>query len=144
MAQMVVRPRPIAPFHGGCQDHWRLTSDADLVSEGSARLHRACCCFDRSYGARLRGDVFAKFARRLPGNLAKGQSKGAVKGVAESQCDIRDRIRSIRQQHLRPLHAPLKKMSLRWNSKGLLEGSTEMMLAQPSEPSKRDERYSLV
>src|SRR5262245_36370974 len=138
MAQMVVRPRPIAPFHGGCQDHWRLTSDADLVSEGSARLHRACCCFDRSYGARLRwcltgpgfaSDVFAKFARRLPGNLAKGQGKGAVKGVAESQCDIRDRIHSIRQQHLRPLHAPLKKMSLRWNSEGLLEGSTEMMLA---------------
>ena len=45
---------PIVPFYGGCQDHWRLTSDADLVSEGSARLHRACCCFDRSYGARLR------------------------------------------------------------------------------------------
>src|SRR5215831_11384220 len=130
MAQMVVRPRPIVPFYGGCQDHWRLTSDAGLVSEGSARLHRACCCLDRSYGARgFAGDVFAKFARRLPGNLAKGQGKGAVKGVAESQCDIRDRICSIRQQHLRPLHAPPKKMSLRWNSKGLLEGSTEVMLA---------------
>src|SRR5262249_1028795 len=95
-------------------------------------------------GPGFAGDVFAKFARRLPGNLAKGQGKGAVKGVAESQCDIRDRIRSIRQQHLRPLHAPLQKMSLRWNSKGLLEGSTEMMLTWPSEPSKRDERYSLV
>src|SRR5690242_6761717 len=89
-------------------------------------------------------DVSAKFARRLPSNLVEGQSKGAVKGVAESQCDIRDRIYSVRQQHLRPLHAPLKKISLRWNSEGLLEGSTEMMLAQPSEPSKRDERYSLV
>ena len=80
-------------------------------------------------GPGFAGDVFAKFARRLPGDLAKGQGKGVAKGVAESQCDIRDRIRSIRQQHLRPLHAPLKKMSLRWNSKGLLEGSTEMMLA---------------
>src|SRR5262249_2253929 len=95
-------------------------------------------------GPGFAGDVFAKFARRLPGNLAKGQGKGAVKGVAESQCDIRDRIRSIRQQHLRPLHAPLKKMSLRWNSTGLLEGSTEMMLACPREPDTGDDRYSLV
>jgi hypothetical protein len=54
MTQMAVRRKPIVPFYGGCQDHWRLTSDADLVSEGSARLHRACYCFDRSYGAQLR------------------------------------------------------------------------------------------
>src|SRR5262245_6192153 len=128
MAQMVVRPRPIAPFHGGCQDNWRLTSDADLVSEGTDSTAPAVVLTVLT-GPGFAGDVFAKFARRLPGNLAKGQGKGAVKGVAESQCDIRDRIRSIRQQHLRPLHAPLKKMSLRWNSKGLLEGSTEMMLA---------------
>src|SRR5262249_36307718 len=89
-------------------------------------------------------DVSAKFARCLSGNLAKGQSKRAVKGVAESEWGARGGTCSVRQQHLRPLNPPLKKISLRWSSEGLLEGSTKMMLAHPSEPSKRDERYSLV
>src|SRR5215475_4819344 len=58
-------------------------------------------------------DVSAKFAWRLCGNLAKGRSEGAVEGVAESQCDVGDRICSVRQQYLRPLNPPLKKISLR-------------------------------
>jgi hypothetical protein len=33
---------------------------------------------------------------------------------------------------------------MRWNSKRSLECSTEMMLAQSSEPSERDERYLLA
>src|SRR5262245_52382369 len=35
MTQMAVRRKPIVPFYRGCQDHWRLTSDADLVPEGA-------------------------------------------------------------------------------------------------------------
>ena len=87
---------PIVAFYGGCQDHWRLTSDADLGRKGAPDSTAPAVVLTVLTGPGFAGDVFAKFARRLPGNLAKGQGKGAVKGVAESQCDIRDRIRSIR------------------------------------------------
>jgi hypothetical protein len=42
------------------------------------------------------------------------------------------------------LDAPAKVISMRWDSDGLLECPTEMMLAQPSEPSECDQRYLLV
>jgi len=120
---------PIVAFYGGCQDHWRLTSDADLGRKGAPDSTAPAVVLTVLTGPGFAGDVFAKFARCLSGNLAKGQSKRAVKGVAESQCDVRDGICSVRQQHLRPLNPPLKKISLGWSSEGLLEGSTKVMLA---------------
>src|SRR5262245_24627143 len=57
---------------------------------------------------------------------------------------MRDRICRVRQQNLRALDSPLKMISKRWNSERLLESSTEMMLAEPSEPSQRAQGYAVV
>src|SRR5262249_49161771 len=89
-------------------------------------------------------EVSAEFFWRPPGVLAKGDTKCARLRVAESQCDLHDRIGSIRQQDLGPRDASLDVVLMGGNSTRLLECSTEMMLAQASEPSEREERYLLA
>src|SRR5262249_38481341 len=89
-------------------------------------------------------EVSTKFSWRPAGGLAKGDAECARLRVAENQCDLHDRISSIRQQDLGPRDASLDVVLMGGNSKRLLECSTEMMLAQASEPSEREERYLLA
>src|SRR5262249_55246556 len=89
-------------------------------------------------------EVSAKCSWRSPGRLAKGDAECAGSGVSQNQCDVGDRIRSIRQQDLGSLDASLNVVLMRRNSERFLECSTEMMLAQASEPSERGERDLLA
>ena len=69
-------------------------------------------------------------ARRPSRYLAKGNTERTGLRVTQSEPHIRDRSRAFGQQHLGSLDSPMNVVLVRRNTKRLLEGPTEMMLAE--------------
>src|SRR5215471_999545 len=98
---------------------------AQLIDRGRRTSNQSDACWSR---------VLFEFptilARRPSRHLAKGNTERTGLGVTQCEPNVRDRSRAFGQQHLGSLNSPMHVILVRCKTKRLLEGPTEMMLAE--------------
>src|SRR5262245_17949720 len=82
-------------------------------------------------------------ARRNPGGSPECGREGARLAETQPQADIRNRECVRRQQGFRLLDAPVRVVSMRGHTKGLLERAAEVVCAQLRHVRQGVERYVL-